>query len=112
MPAVQPAVSQSAIINFTIPAARLGHDADEYMTYKPDRPRPSEGIRVPIVDLRGELEKKRPVIDQIHERGFGIAKVEFEGLDDIPSLEGTKRYLGACCRCVCSWLSVECTNPD
>lgn len=90
----------TAVIGFTLPASRLDHDASVYMTYEPDRTRPTEHVRVPMTDLRPELDgdeaSKVSPADQLAERGFAVLRHESGLLDGIPSEEGTQKYLDQC----------------
>lgn len=102
MPAPTSPETLSAIIGFTLPASRLDHDEAIYLTYDPAVTRPTEKIRVPLVDLRPELEAagagvSATVASQLAERGFAVMKHESTLLDEIPSEEGTGRYLDECC---------------
>lgn len=92
--------TRMATINFTIPAARLGLPKDSYMTLEPGRERPYESVQVPITDLRSDLEDSVSVEEQLYRRAFAVSRIEYDGLDDIPSLEGTERYLESCRQCV------------
>ena len=85
----------TAVITFTLPASRLDHDESLYLKYDPNVNRPTESIRVPVTDLRPELESETPmpVAEQLAQRGFAIVTHSSNLLDNIPSGEGTQKYL-------------------
>lgn len=95
MPAISDPTGLTALITFTLPASRLGHDEAIYLKYDPEVNRPTETIRVPITDLRAELEAETisSPAEQLYKRGFAIAKLRSDLLDSIPSEEGTQKYL-------------------
>ncbi|WVF67024.1 hypothetical protein IAT40_001767 [Kwoniella sp. CBS 6097] len=84
----------TAVIGFTLPASRLDHDPSIYLTYEQGRSRPTEYLRVPISNLRNELDDGS--IDPLHqlkERGYAVLRHQSEWVDDIPSEKGTAKYL-------------------
>lgn len=89
----------TATIEFTLPAERLDHDPAIYLTYDANRSRPSEALRVEVVNLRDELEDPQApanidtVAKQLYDRGFAVAKHASNHLGGIPSVEGTQAYL-------------------
>ena len=85
----------TAVITFTLPASRLDHDESLYLEYDPNVHRPTESIRVPVNDLRSELEGETlmPVSEQLARRRFAVVNHHSDLLDDIPSREGTQNYL-------------------
>ena len=93
MPSIPDPSGLTALITFILPASRLDHDQAIYLDYDPKVNRPTESIRVPMTDLRPELEIQTPVAEQLDQRGFAIAKHRSDLLDSIPSEEGTQSYL-------------------
>ncbi len=96
MPSITDPSGLTALITFTLPASRLDHDQSLYLKYDPAVQRPTETIRLPINDLRPELEDAKgpgPIAEQLAQRGFAIAKHHSDLLDAIPSEEGTQKYL-------------------
>ncbi|OCF32328.1 hypothetical protein I316_05996 [Kwoniella heveanensis BCC8398] len=94
MPAATPSNQLTAVIGFTLPDARLDHDPSTYLTYEPGRSRPTEYIRVPIADLRDELDDKTVgPLEQLKERGYAVLRHRSAWYDQIPSEEGTAKYL-------------------
>ncbi|OXG10868.1 hypothetical protein C367_06693 [Cryptococcus neoformans Ze90-1] len=87
----------TAIIGFSLPGSRLNHDESVYLTYDPSRLKPNEFIRVPMINLREELDKPVEKHSHPHEqlkmRGYAVFKHESQFLDGIPSEEGTANYL-------------------
>lgn len=87
----------TVIIGFSLPGSRLNHDESVYLTYDPSRLKPNEFIRVPMINLREELDKpveKHPhPHEQLKMRGYAVFKHESQFLDGIPSEEGTANYL-------------------
>ncbi|KAL1411645.1 hypothetical protein Q8F55_002609 [Vanrija albida] len=86
----------TATIEFTLPATRLDHDPAVYLTYDPAVQRPSEALRVPVANLRDELEagaSLATVAQQLSARGFAVATHASSHLGGIPSVEGTQAYL-------------------
>jgi hypothetical protein len=98
MPAISNLNQLTAVIGFTLPQSALDHDASIYLTYDPAHSRPSEKVRVPVTDLRPDLEVAVPVPVhvQLAERGYAVTKHRSELLCGIPSEEGTQRYLDEC----------------
>jgi hypothetical protein len=95
MPSVQDG-GLSAVIGFTIPANRLDHDDSIYLKeYISGRIRPNEKIRVPVTDLRPELESGTlpSVADQLNERGFAVFKHHTDFVKQITIEDGTQGYL-------------------
>ena len=86
----------SAKASFTLPDSRLDHDPAIYMTWDPERQRPTEVVDVPMRDLRPDLDKAESVMTQLDARGFAVARHESMLLGEIPSMEGTKMYLDEC----------------
>lgn len=98
MPSIAQSDDLTAVIGFTIPADRLDHDPEVYLTYDKERSRPTEFIRVPVRDLRADLDGDGPSAlpspkKQLDVKGYALVKDPYEGLDDIPSEKGTKAYL-------------------
>lgn len=95
MPAISDPDQLTALIGFTLPANRLDHDPNIYLTYDKSRSRPTETIRVPVRNLRDDLEAPGLASPkaQLDSLGFALARDGCGGLDDIPSEEGTKAYL-------------------
>ncbi|OCF60346.1 hypothetical protein L486_03028 [Kwoniella mangroviensis CBS 10435] len=121
MPAPISTDQLTAVIGFTLPPNRMDHDLSIYMTWQPGRSKPLEKIRVPVTNLRPELEGT-PVepLEQLKTRGFGIMKHESKWLSEIPSEKGTEAYLKECegilqnilgCDKVIAWNSV-CRKND
>ncbi|WVQ81582.1 hypothetical protein IAT38_003706 [Cryptococcus sp. DSM 104549] len=87
----------TAVIGFTLPPARMEDSEESYQTWVEGRSKPLEFIRVPVTNLRGELD--RPVdehvapVEQLKTRGFAVLKHKSGFLADIPSEEGTAKYL-------------------
>jgi hypothetical protein len=86
-----------ADITFTLPDDKLDHDPEIYLTYDAERQRPTEVLRVPVRDLREDLDLdlKQPtsVTAQLDARGFAVARHESGHIDGLPSVEGTRMYL-------------------
>lgn len=97
MPAPTSASQLTAIIGFSLSGSRLDHDESVYLTYDPSRSRPNEFIRVPMINLREELDKPfkkhADPHEQLKKRGYAVFKHESQFLDGIPSEEGTAEYL-------------------
>ena len=82
MPSMSDPSGLTAVITFTL-------------QYDPNINRPTESIRVPVTDLRPELDSETPipVAEQLASRGFAIVNHHSDLLDSIPSEEGTQKYL-------------------
>ena len=96
MPSIKSPSDLTAVITFTLPDDRLDHDPEIYLTFDKDRNRPTEKIRVPVNNLRDELDSDAGPIapkDQLAQRGYAVFKHESHALGDIPTLEGTEAYL-------------------
>lgn len=97
MPAPTAASQLTAVIGFSLPGSRLDHDESIYLTYDPSQSRPNEFIRVPMINLREELdkpiEKHANAYEQLKKRGYAVFKHESRFLDGIRSEEGTAKYL-------------------
>lgn len=97
MPSISSTTDLTAVIGFTLPASRLDHDAGIYLDFDPSRSRPMEHIRVPMTDLKSELEvpeaSRTTAWDQLFQRGYAVIKHESEAMGDIPTEEGTQAYL-------------------
>ena len=95
MPSIAQPNDLTAIIGFTLPAERLDHDPDVYLTYDKTRTRPTETVRVSVRNLRTEIED--PALPapkaQLDVKGYAVAKDAYGFLDDIPSEQGTQAYL-------------------
>jgi hypothetical protein len=106
MPA--PSDGLSAVITFTLPAERLDHDPEIYLTYYKDQQRPNEKIRVAVNDLRPELEDPSSPLPaaQLATRGYAAYRKPTELLPEIHTTEGVKLYLDECARYECSFLNV------
>ncbi|WVW79149.1 hypothetical protein I302_101115 [Kwoniella bestiolae CBS 10118] len=121
MPAPSSTDHLTAVIGFTLPPNRMDHDPSIYLKWEPGRSKPLEKIRVPITDLRPELESSTVgPLDQLKKRGYGIMKHHSPYLGEIPSAEGTEKYLRECegilqsvlqCDKVIAWNSV-CRKND
>ncbi|KAI8799834.1 hypothetical protein BJ742DRAFT_793518 [Cladochytrium replicatum] len=88
------------VIKFTLPKERLDHDESIYTgKYDPTLVRPSESVTVEARDLREEVDaaEKVPVETQLAQRGYAVSKQPSSFINDIPSAEGTERYLEECC---------------
>ncbi|KAL7422167.1 hypothetical protein Q5752_002812 [Cryptotrichosporon argae] len=83
----------TATIQFTLPASRLDHDEDIYLTYVADRSRPTEAVVVPVADLRPDLDDAGPVKAQLDVRGFAVARHTSAHVDRIGTKEGIAAYL-------------------
>jgi hypothetical protein len=96
MPSTKSPSDLSAAIMFTLPNDRLDHDPEIYLTFDKDRNRPTEKIRIPVNNLRDELDSDDGPIapkEQLAQRGYAVFKHESHALGDIPTLEGTEAYL-------------------
>jgi hypothetical protein len=86
----------SAVIGFALPPWRLDHDDGIYLQrWDPKAMRPNEKIRVPMTDLRPEIDSPElpSIASQLHDRGFAIFKHRSDLIDQIQSEEGTQAYL-------------------
>ncbi|KAK8843506.1 hypothetical protein IAR55_007166 [Kwoniella newhampshirensis] len=95
MPAPSSDSQLTAVIGFTLPPARMTESEESYLTWQAGRAKPTEYIRVPVTDLRPEIESTEAVapLDQLKKRGYAVFKHESGLLDQIPSEEGTEKYL-------------------
>jgi rhodanese-related sulfurtransferase len=95
MPSIAHPDDLTAVIGFTLPAERLDHDPEVYLTYDKTRSRPTETVRVSVRNLRPDIED--PALPapraQLDAKGYAMARDAYEHLDDIPSELGTKAYL-------------------
>ena len=110
MPAI--ASDLSAVIGFNLPDDRLGHDPSVYLTYDKDLTKPVEHIRVPVADLRPELESEElePPQEQLYTRGYAVEKHQSRWVDDIGSEEGVDNYLQESAEWVSTSSSLELTT--
>lgn len=97
MPSIASPSGLSAIVGFTLPQERLDHDESKYLTFDPAVQRPFERVRVPMTDLRPQLDSTVGVQEQLSTQGYAIARNPSSLLDSIPSEEGTAKYLEECC---------------
>ena len=95
MPSISSPSDLTAVIGFALPDDRLDHDGSIYLTYIKGRERPSENIRVPVTDLRPELESEdlASTSDQLYDRGYAVFKHQSEFVDELRTKEGTQSYL-------------------
>ncbi|WWD20953.1 hypothetical protein CI109_105431 [Kwoniella shandongensis] len=96
MPAPTSTSSQlTAVIGFTLPPSRMPESEESYLTWQAGRAKPTEKIRIPVTDLRPELEGRVvvPPLEQLKKRGYAVMKHESEYLDVLESTEGTDKYL-------------------
>ena len=97
MPSIIAPDALSAVIGFTLPQDRLDHDESKYITYEPGVQRPFEKVRVPVTDLRPQLDSAISVPEQLSTQGYAVVRSPSSLLDSIPSEEGTAKYLEECC---------------
>jgi len=95
MPSIAQPDDLTAVIGFTLPAERLDHDPEIYLTYDKTRSRPTEKLRVAVRNLRHEIDDPSlPAPSaQLDAKGYAVAKDAYGFLDDIPSAQGTQAYL-------------------
>ncbi|WVQ72150.1 hypothetical protein IAR50_001695 [Cryptococcus sp. DSM 104548] len=86
-----------ATLGFTLPPSRMDHDESIYLTWKEGRSKPLERVRIPVSNLRGELdrpeEERVNPKEQLGKRGFAVFKHESGSLASIGTEEGTAKYL-------------------
>ncbi|ODN83732.1 hypothetical protein L202_01824 [Cryptococcus amylolentus CBS 6039] len=110
MPYIEPP-TRKATARFGIPNARLPPDLDpsSFLIYTPglpENPRPQETLDIQLHDIRHEMDEgPRGVYDQVHERGWAVARHESRFVREIGSLEGAERYREETCELMRSYLN-------
>ncbi|ODN83729.1 hypothetical protein L202_01821 [Cryptococcus amylolentus CBS 6039] len=86
-----------ATLGFTLPPARMNHDESIYLTWEEGRTKPLERLRIPVSNLRGELDmpeqERVDPKEQLGKRGFAVLKHESASLGGLGTEEGTAKYL-------------------
>ncbi|ORX38976.1 hypothetical protein BD324DRAFT_618077 [Kockovaella imperatae] len=123
MPSISSPSQLTAVIGFNLPDERLDHDPSVYLTYLEGREKPVEHIRVPVLDLRPELEAEQQVHpqQQLYERGYAVTKHQSPFVERVASPEGIEGYLAESaellrsyigCTRVIAWNSVIRRNAE
>lgn len=94
-------MSLYALVNFALPDDRLpaGTDVRQF-AQTPTVQRPKEQRKVPLYDLRPELDLDDPVSSQLETRSFAVLRHTSHHLADISTPHGSDAYLAEQCELV------------